>query len=66
MQEKNTITKESYVITKLGNEIGLLKGQLAEAEFTVLLLKQEIDSLRAENEKLKQESDEVSKEEESE
>lgn len=66
MQEKNRITKESYVITKLGSEIGLLKGQLAEAEFTVLLLKQEVDNLKAENEKLKQEIDDASPEEESE
>ncbi len=64
MQEKNRITKESYVITKLGNEIGFLKGQLAEAEFTVLLLKQEVDNLKAENEKLKQEIDDASSAEE--
>lgn len=50
MEENKRITKEDYVIAKLSNRISALEKQLAEAEFTVLLLKQEIGDKDAETE----------------
>ncbi len=59
MQENNTITKEQYIIKKLSAEIATLKEQLAESEFAILLLRQEIENLKSQNESEEESETEV-------
>lgn len=40
------VTKEMYVVDKLSREIATSKANIAELEFTILLLKQENEELK--------------------